>query len=214
MDQGETPSVLALTNGKGDIRDAVMAIMLDDEGNIRTQTKYDNLKDEGDRAAFLELIEKRAPTVVVVGGMSIQTAKLRDDVAGALREHAARTSGEHPPVQDAYGSYEEYTAALADFDQRIAPTLIPLIFVSDATAKIYMMSEEAEKEHPALPLNGRYALALARYTQNPLNAYCKLGRQIVSVTFMEHHQKLVCSVTHICPANEGTDNSREAPRAP
>ncbi len=191
MEQGETPSVLALTNGKADIRDAVMAVMLDDDGNIRTQTKYDNLKDQGDRAAFLELIARRTPRVVVIGGMSVQTAKLRDDVAAALREHAIRNSGENPPIQDAYGSHEEFVAALADFDQRLGPTLIPLIFVSDATAKIYMMSEEAEKEHPSLPSNGRYALALARYTQNPLNAYCKLGRQIASVTFMEHHQKLV-----------------------
>lgn len=191
MEQGETPSVLALTNGKGDLRDAVMAVMLDDDGNIRTQTKFDNLKDQGDRSSFLELIERRTPQVIVVGGMSVQTGKLRDDVAASLREYAIRTAGENPPVQDAYGSHEEFVAALADFDQRIAPSLIPLVFVSDATARIYMMSEEAEKEHPTLPMNGRYALALARYTQNPLNAYCKLGRQIASVTFMEHHQKLV-----------------------
>ena len=191
MEQGETPAVLALTNGKGDIRDAVMAVMLDDEGNVRTQTKFDNLKDEGDRAAFLELIERRKPRVVVVGGMSVQTARLRDDVAGALRELAIRNIGENPPIQEAYGSHEEFVAALAVFDQRVAPILIPLVFVSDATARIYMTSEDSEKEHPALPVNGRYALALARYTQNPLNAYCKLGREISSVTFMEHHQKLV-----------------------
>ena len=191
MEQGETPAVLALTNGKGEIRDAVMAVMLDDEGNVRTQTKFDNIRDQGDRAAFLELIERRKPRVVVVGGMSVQTAKLRDDVAAALRDFAIRNVGENPPFQEAYGSHEEFTAALAVFDQRIAPILIPLVFVSDATARIYMMSEDSEKEHPALPLNGRYALALARYTQNPLNAYCKLGREIASVTFMEHHQKLV-----------------------
>ena len=191
MEQGETPSVLALTNGKGDFRDAVMAVMLDEDGNIRMQTKYDNLRDPADRAAFLELVERRNPRVVVVGGLSVQTAKLRDDLATALRQYAIRHTGENAPVHDAYGSHEDFVAALAEFDQRIAPTLIPLVFVSDATARIYMMSEEAEKEHPSLPANGRYALALARYTQNPLNAYCKLGRQIASVTFMEHHQKLV-----------------------
>jgi len=189
--------------------------MLDDDGNIRTQTKFDNLKDQGDRAAFLELIERRTPRVIVVGGMSVQTSKLRDDIAASLREYAIRKTGENPPVQDAYGSHEEFVSALAAFDLRIAPSLIPLIFVSDATARIYMISEEAEKEHPTLPSNGRYALALARYTQNPLNAYCKLGRQIASVTFMEHHQNLVCrmATANIKLTCRDSDHSREASRS-
>ncbi|OCF71672.1 transcription elongation factor SPT6 [Kwoniella mangroviensis CBS 8886] len=191
MDQGETPSVLALTNGKGEIRDAIMAVMLDDDGNIRTQTKFDNLRDELDKNAFVELVEKRKPKVVVIGGMSVQAARLRDDAASALRELAIRAYGQNPPVSDAYGQYEQYQADLADFDQKLASYLIPLIFVNDATARLYMNSEDAEKEFPNLPLNGRYALGLARYTQNPLNAYAKLGKQIASVTFMEHHQKLI-----------------------
>ncbi|WVW82891.1 transcription elongation factor SPT6 [Kwoniella bestiolae CBS 10118] len=191
MDQGETPSVLALTNGKGDIKDAIMAVMLDDESNIRTQTKFDNLRDESDKISFVELVEKRRPKVVVIGGMSVQAARLRDDAASALRELAIRSYGHNPPASENYGQYDQYQAELADFDQNLAPYLIPLIFVNDATARLYMNSEEAEKEFPNLPLNGRYALGLARYTQNPLNAYAKLGKQIASVTFMEHHQKLI-----------------------
>ena len=201
--------MLAVTNGKGDLRDAVMAVMLDDDGNIRTQTKFDNLKDPADREAFAELVERRAPKVVVIGGLSVHTARLRDDVAGALRELGVRKSGLNPPVQDAYGSHEEYVAAISDFDQRISPTLTPLIFVNDATARVYMMSEEAEKDHPTLPFNGRYALALARYTQNPLNAYCKMGRQIASITFMEHHQKLVSTLGHSMIAAYGLQLSQE-----
>lgn len=191
MEQGEIPSVLALTNGRGEIRDAVMAVMLDDEGNIRTQTKFDNLKDEADRDAFIELVERRQPKVVVIGGLSVQAARLRDDAAAALRQIAIKATGETAPVSEAYGSNEEYQMAVQEFDAKIAPSLVPLIFVSDATAKMYMDSEEAGKEYPSLPINGRYALGLARYTQNPLNAYCKLGKQIANVTFMEHHQKLV-----------------------
>ncbi|WWC89746.1 transcription elongation factor SPT6 [Kwoniella dendrophila CBS 6074] len=191
MDPGETPSVLALTNGKGEIRDAIMAVMLDDDGNIRTQTKFDNLRDELDKQSFVELVEKRKPNVVVIGGMSVQAARLRDDVAPALRESAIRTYGQNPPVSEAYGNHEQYQGDLAIYDKQLAQHLVPLIFVNDATARLYMNSEEAEKEHPNLPVNGRYALALARYTQNPLNAYAKLGKQIASVTFMEHHQKLI-----------------------
>jgi len=191
MEVGETPSVLALTNGRGDFKDAVMAVMLDDEGNIRTQTKFDNLRDEADRLAFIDLVDRRKPKVVAIGGLSVQTAKLRDDVAAALRTLATRSIQENPPVVEGYPSHEEFSAALAEFDAKLQPYLTPLIFVSDATARLYMLSDEAKQEFPTLPVNGRYALALARYTQNPLNAYCKLGKDIGSVTFTEHHQKLV-----------------------
>lgn len=191
---GEIPSVLALTNGKGDIKDAVIAIMLDDDGTIRTQTKFDNLKDDADRAAFLELIERRKPKVVAIGGLSIQTARLKDDVHSALRDLAIRTSGMNPPLSDTFLSHEEFTRALGEFDKLIQPYSTPIILPNDATARMYMNSEEAEKEYPGLPINGRYALALARFVQNPLNAYAKLGRRMLDVTFMEHHQKLVSSM--------------------
>jgi transcription elongation factor SPT6 len=191
MDPGETPSVLALTNGRGDFKDAVMAVMLDDEGNIRTQTKFDNLKDEADRQSFIEMVERRKPKVVVLGGFSVQTAKLRDDVHSALRQLASRDLGETVPAQEGYASREEYEHARAGFEERLRPYLTPCIFANDATARQYMLSDEAKQEYPTLPVNGRYALALARYVQNPLNAYCKLGKEITSITFQEHHQDLV-----------------------
>ncbi|KAK4686395.1 transcription elongation factor SPT6, partial [Tremellales sp. Uapishka_1] len=188
---GETPSVMAITNGKGSINDAVMAIFLDREGNVRGQTKFDNLKDEEPRQRFIDWVEKRNPTVVAIGGMSIHTAKLKEDVVSALRDLAQKTTGERPPIAETFGSHDDFLAAMMEHDQRIAPSLVPLIFVNDATARMYMTSEEAEKEHPTLPLNGRYALGLARYTQDPLNAYCRLGKSIASITFLEHHQKLL-----------------------
>lgn len=191
MEPGETPSVLALTNGKGDRTDAVVAILLDDNGVILNQTKFDNLKDEDDREAFTDLIERRKPKVVAVGGMSIQTAKLKEDVHGVLREIAVRLSGESVPDSNLFPNHEEFTQALSQFDELIRPYSTPLIVPNDATARMYMGSEEAAKEHPGLPINGRYALALARYVQNPLNAYAKLGRRMLDVVFMEHHQKLV-----------------------
>lgn len=140
---------------------------------------------------FIELLEKRKPKVVVIGGFSVQTARLKDAALAAIRQHAIELLGQNPPVSDAYPDHEGFQYAMAEYDEKLKAHLIPLIFVNDATARLYMSSEEAEKEHPNLPLNGRYALGLARYAQNPLNAYCKLGRHIASVTFMEHHQKLI-----------------------
>ena len=196
MEQGETPSVLALTSGRGDYKDAIMAIFLDSDGSIRTQTKFDNLRDkedaEADRKAFLELFKKDPPKVVVVGGLSIQAGKVRDDVSAILRAKATVELGEHPPDRDAFASNDEYMYMSTDYESRLKQHLTPLIFVNDATAKFYMSSEEAEREFPTMPLNGRLALGLARYTQNPLNAYCKLGRSIADVSFVDYHQKLVC----------------------
>lgn len=194
MELGATPSVLALSNGRGDIRDAVIAVFLDDRGNVRQQTKFDNLRDEADREAFIELVMRRKVKVVAVGGMSVQAARLRTDAATALREVAIRKFGENPPVSDMFGSHEDYKDAEGQFDERLAPLLTPLIVPNDATARMYMESDEAKLEHPNLPATGRYALALARFVQNPLNAYAKLGRKILDVTFLEHYQRLVSLV--------------------
>lgn len=193
MESGETPSVLAITTGRGDIRDAVIAIVLDQEGNIQSQNKFDNLKDDSNREAFCALLAKRTPNVVAIGGLSVHTAKLREDASNVLRDYAIQQLGENPPVVAAYDDPVRADDEMAQYEEKLHPFLIPLMFPQDATARLYMTSEEAEKEHPTLPLNGRYALALARYTQNPLNAYCKIGRSIASVTFLEHHQKLVRS---------------------
>lgn len=191
MTSGETPSVLAITTGRGDIRDAVVAIALDQAGNIRSQTKFDNLKDEKSRGEFCALLEKRAPQVIAIGGLSVHTAKLREDAMSTLREYAIQQLGENPPVSAAYDDPLQHSEEAGRYEERLRAHSIPLIFPQDATARLYMTSEEAEKEHPTLPLNGRYALALARFTQNPLNAFCKVGRAISSVVFIEHHQKLV-----------------------
>jgi len=64
MESGETPSVLAISIGRGDVRDAVIAIVIDQEGNVRSQNKFDNLKDDLNKAAFFELLDKRKPQVV------------------------------------------------------------------------------------------------------------------------------------------------------
>jgi transcription elongation factor SPT6 len=191
MEKGEIPSVLALTNGRGNFKDAVMAVMLDDEGNVRTQTKFDNLKDEADKASFIELVERRQPRVVVIGGLSAQAGRLRDDATAALKVLAVQKSGLTAPVSEAFATHEDFMTALGSFDEQLVPYQTPLIFVNDATARQYMHSDDAARDYPNLPLNGRYALALARYAQNPLNAYCNLGKGIASITFMELHQKLV-----------------------
>lgn len=207
MALGETPTVLAITVGQGSVNDAVMAVMVDDEGKIRSSLKFDNLRDLEPKEAFLELVEKREPDVIVIGGLSVHTGRLRDDASAALRELAIRQSGKQAPIFDNFGSPEEFQDATARFDNELQDVLVPLIFVNDATARLYMNSEEAAQDHPELPINGRYALGLARYTQNPLNAYCRLGRQIASINYVEHHQKLVSEERLLMHLERGLVNS-------
>jgi transcription elongation factor SPT6 len=194
--------VLALTNGKGERSDAVIAVHLDALGNIRSQTKFDDLTDPKRLDAFLSIFRRsgetkrrsNAPSVVVVGGLSVYANRLKNDVANALRKLAGDEVGLPIPDPQVIKDREEFAYELRTFDERVAPQRVPLIMPSDVTARIYMDSDEGKLEQPNLPSNGRYALALARYTQNPLNAYAKLGKGLTGVTFMEHHQRLVrCS---------------------
>lgn len=209
MAVGETPTVLAITVGQGTVHDAVIAVTVDPEGAIRSPRKFDNLRDPGPRSAFIELVEKRQPKVVVIGGLSVQTGRLRDDARSALRELAMRDlpEGVREPVSESFDSHDDFQDAMADFEVHLQRFMKPLIFVNDATARLYMNSEEAAKEHPELPPNGRYALGLARYAQNPLNAYCRLGRRIADVTYIEHHQKLVSTERLLTHLERGLVNS-------
>lgn len=207
MALGETPTVLAITVGQGSINDAVMAVLLDNEGNIRTSLKFDNLRDAEAKEGFMELVDKRRPDVVVIGGLSVHTARLKDDAKAALRELTIRRLHLQAPLYEHFSSRDEYQEALARFDDDLEPSLTPLIFVNDATARLYMNSEEAAKDHPELPPNGRFALGLALYTQNPLNAYCRLGRQVAAISYVEHHQKLVPEERLLTHLERGLVNS-------
>ncbi|KAF8576398.1 transcription elongation factor Spt6 [Ramaria rubella] len=77
MEKGQTPSVLAVSWGKGDPQvDAISLVFLDDGGRLREHSKLDNLSDEDNKKEFEGLLERRSPDVIVVGGFSGQTTKL------------------------------------------------------------------------------------------------------------------------------------------
>lgn len=77
MEKGQTPSVLAVSWGKGDPQvDAISLVFLDDGGRLREHCKLDNLSDDDNRKEFESLMERRTPDVIVAGGFSVQTTKL------------------------------------------------------------------------------------------------------------------------------------------
>ena len=77
MKAGDTSSVLAISWGKGDPqKDAISIVFLDEAGRMREHTKVDNLYDSDNVDEFIDLLKRRKPDVVVIGGFSMATLKL------------------------------------------------------------------------------------------------------------------------------------------
>jgi transcription elongation factor SPT6 len=175
MRQGETASVLAVSWGKGDpLKDAITLVILDEAGRFREHMKIDNLVDNETVAEFLDLVRRRKPDVVVVGGFTMATSKLCQSVKELLR-------GEGNNTGSGWGGGEANGQA---FD-------IPVTFVYDEVARIYQHSKRAADEFSALSLTAKYCVGLARYAQSPLNEYAALGNDITAIAFDEDDQHLV-----------------------
>lgn len=174
---GYTPSVLAISWGKGDPqKDAITMAMLDDMGRLREQVKVDNLFDQDYRDEFTDLLKRRRPDVIVIGGFSMATSKLSARVKAIVRGN---------PEEDTTADYRPpETANDQAFD-------IPIIYVRDEVARIYQHSKRATDEFNALSPIVKYCVGLARYTQNPLNEYAALGSDITAITFEDEDQHLV-----------------------
>lgn len=98
MEKGQTPSVLAVSWGKGDPQvDAISLVYLDDGGRLREHCKLDNLSDGDNRKEFESLLERRSPDVIVVGGFSVQTTKLvgrlKEIISGEMPDNAMSGKG-------------------------------------------------------------------------------------------------------------------------
>lgn len=180
---GDTPSVLAVSWGKGDPqKDAITLVFIDEAGRFREHTKIDNLSDEELRDEFNDLITRRRPDVIAVGGFSLTTTKLSQ----RIKEAVGITT---PPVENGLGH--------AWGDAPMPPTPgqqdlnIPVIYVHDEVARIYQHSKRANEEFSALSPTAKYCVGLARYVQSPLNEYAALGTDITAISFDEDSQQLV-----------------------
>ncbi|TFK76387.1 transcription elongation factor SPT6 [Pluteus cervinus] len=162
---GSPASVLAVSWGKGDPhKDAITLVFLDDERRMREHTKLDNLHDTEMVDEFMDLIKRRKPNVIVVGGFSTATMKLTKRVKELV----------DPAKNPEAGSLK-----------------IPVIYVMDDAARIYQHSKRAADEFSALSPTAKYCVGLARYTQSPLNEYAALGPDITTISFEEDDQHLV-----------------------
>lgn len=172
---GDVPSVLAMSWGKGDPqKDAIMIVFLDEAGRLREHTRIDNLVDDDNREEFKDMMRRRRPDVIVVSGFSIATTKLSQRVKELLRP-PARADDEFAPATPA-------PSETWDTD---------VIYVFDEVARIYQHSKRADEEFSALSPLAKYCVGLARYTQSPLGEYAALGSDITAITFDEDYQQLV-----------------------
>lgn len=188
MQLGDIPSVLAISWGKGDPqKDAITLVFVDEQGRLREHSKIDNLVDQLLRDEFVDILKRRRPDVIVIGGFSMATAKLvqrvKEIVRGKQQENAA----------EEWGAEIVATPNEQAFD-------IPVIYVFDEVARIYQHSKRAADEFSALSPTAKYCVGLARYTQSPLIEYAALGPDISAISFEEDDQHLV-SLLWCCTAD-------------
>jgi transcription elongation factor SPT6 len=187
MQPGDVTSVLAISWGKGDPhKDAITIVYVDEAGRLREHTKLDNLYDPELRDEFIDLLKRRRPDVIVIGGFSMATTKLVQNVKRLVRGDQSEA------VNGGWGGENTTTSNEQAFD-------IPIIYVFDEVARIYQHSKRAADEYSALSPTAKYCVGLARYTQSPLIEYAALGSDITAISFEEDDQQLVSKFgSHRC----------------
>ncbi|TVY84007.1 Transcription elongation factor SPT6 [Lachnellula suecica] len=165
---GTVPRVLALSNGNGDPnRDAVCWAWVEEDGRVLENGKFNNLtKDEQARADFVELVQRRRPDVLAIGGFSVETHRLISSLKDLVKTNGLRGAEFEDP----------------ETGEDISEPL-DVVVVNDEVARLYKDSERAAISHPAIPPLGRYCIALAKYMQNPMKEYAALGKDVNSLLF-------------------------------
>ncbi|TKA51660.1 Transcription elongation factor spt6, partial [Cryomyces minteri] len=171
---GTVPRILALSNGTGNIRDAICWAWVEEDGRVLENGKFTDLRlgnseklipDGRDIAAFVELVERRKPDVIAVSGFSVETRKLYKDLQDIIEERNLRG------------------ASFEDDDGREVSAKLEVIIVNDEVARLYHTSERSFVDYPGLAPTTKYCVALAKYLQDPMKEYAALGRDIISISF-------------------------------
>ena len=165
---GTTPRVLAISNGMGDAaKDPISWAWVEEDGRILEHGKFGNLaRDDSQREAFAEVVQRRRPDVVGVSGFSADTHKLIKDLEGLINDKGLMGPEYEDPDTNDYRS-----------------DLLEVVVVNDEVARLYKDSPRAVADHPNLNPVTRYCVGLARYLQNPLKEYAALGKDVASLSF-------------------------------
>ena len=214
-DPDTTPPVLAVSWGDGHPqRDVITMVFIDRGGRLRDQLTVPNLFDEKARSDFMELVRRRKPESIVVGGYSIHTTKLWHRIKDLLKQESGTGDDDAmqmgpsdnpnsgaptwvaPSTEDApWQSWEmphwsePGTGEVEDGDRWLSK--LPVVYVKDDVARIYQSSQRAADEFSALSPLAKYCVGLARYAQSPLMEFCALGGDLGAITFDEDAQQVV-----------------------
>ena len=181
MQPGESPSVVAMSWGQGNPqKDVVTVVYMDEAGRLREHTKLDNLHDSENKDEFHDLLRRRRPHVIVVGGQSIATATLSKRIKELL----------NPNLSDPSDPFNQPPPNHESFD-------IPVVYMFDEVATLYQNSKRAAEEFSALTPIAKYCVGLARYAQSPLNEYAALRGDISAVKFVDGVHPQVCLLSPI-----------------
>ncbi|CAK5277668.1 unnamed protein product [Mycena citricolor] len=157
------PAVVTVSWGKGDPhKDVISVVFLDSRGRLREHTNLDNLTDEAARDEFIDLLRRRKPDVIGVGGFNMLTPKLSARVKEIVR-------GMHSNELDA---------------------MPPVIYPRDDVARLFQHSQRADDEFSSHTTLTKYCVGLARYIQSPVNEYAALGPDIAAITFVPDQHML------------------------
>ena len=87
LEKGQVPAVLAISNGKGDAaQDAVTCAFVDGNGHLLEEIKLPDLRELENKRTLANFIERRRPDVVGIGGFSVQTSKLHDEIVQMMQD--------------------------------------------------------------------------------------------------------------------------------
>jgi transcription elongation factor SPT6 len=177
-DAGSTPNVLTISNGQGLRGDAIVWAYVENDGRVLETGKLNdmrlgnaekNIPDGKDIEVLVEVLRRRRIDVVGVSGFSTETKKLYKDLQDIIAQYDLRGP-----------TYEDPD----DGQEKSEP--LDVIMVNDEVARLFYNSPRAAAEFPKLPPLTRYCVALGRYLQNPLAEYASLGKDIVSIPFVQN----------------------------
>jgi len=172
---GETPAILAVSWGKGDPqKDHITLVFLDEAGRLREHTRIDNLNDPERQDEFRDLVRRRKPDVIAIGGFSVATTKLSSQIKETL-----------------HVTWAEDGTSFVNPDEAQEFSRIAITYVFDEIARKYQHSNRVGDEFASFSPIVKYCIGLARYLQNPLNEYAALGSNITAITFEEEYQHLM-----------------------
>ncbi|ANB15993.1 chromatin-remodeling histone chaperone SPT6 [Sugiyamaella lignohabitans] len=159
---GTTARILAISPGMGDFsKDAVVAVLVDEEGQAVESVKFGNPRHVEFRQQFIDLVKRRTPDVIGIAGFTVNCSKLFQILQDIVKEEELVPGGDADEADN---------------------SLLQVVWVQDEVARLYQHSNRALTEFPDQATLGRYSIALARYLQSPLCEYAALGKEISAIT--------------------------------